>query len=452
MIDGGRMELFGAPAPVLTVTQLNSKARQLLERSFTQVQVAGEISNLKHDRSGHRYFCLKDAGGVISAAMFRREVMGLRFELKDGLQVVATGNVTIYGPSGRYQLVVNRLAVRGAGALQAAFEELKRRLQEEGLFARERKRPLPRVPRRVAIITSPTGAVLKDILHVSTRRFPNAQLLLVPCRVQGPDCALQVARAIERVGALRESLGLDVLIVARGGGSLEDLWGFNDERVARAIAACALPVVSAVGHETDFTIADFVADVRAPTPSAAAELVFPQKSELLLRLQRLQARIGEGVRRDLQRQRLRLRALRAELGDGKRPVYVQTQRLAALQGRLEGAQRRVLAERRGRLTALDRRLATLHPHVRLQSLKLRVAACEERLARQIRRQVQARRDRLAGLGLRLDALSPLAVLGRGYGIVLNEAGHALRRAGEAVVGERLNIRLSEGSITARVEP
>ncbi|HET6347426.1 MAG TPA: exodeoxyribonuclease VII large subunit, partial [Myxococcota bacterium] len=257
---------------------------------------------------------------------------------------------------------------------------------------------------------------------------------------------------IERVSALRESLGLDVLIVARGGGSLEDLWGFNDERVARAIAACAIPVVSAVGHETDFTIADFVADVRAPTPSAAAELVFPQKSDLLLRLQRLQARLGEGVRRDLQRQRLRLRALRAELGDGKRALYVQTQRLAALQGRLEGAQRRVLAERRARLAALDRRLATLHPHVRLQNLKLRVAASEERLARQIRRQVAARRERLAGLGLRLDALSPLGVLGRGYGIVLNEAGHALRRASEATSGERLNIRLAEGSIAARVEP
>jgi exodeoxyribonuclease VII large subunit len=446
------MELFDAPAPILTVTQLNGKARQLLERNFTQVQVAGEISNLKHDRSGHRYFCLKDAGGVINAALFRREAMALRFDLKDGLQVVATGNVTIYGPSGRYQLVINRLAVRGAGALQAAFEELTARLQAEGLFARERKRRLPLVPRRVAVITSPTGAVLRDILHVSARRFPNAQILLVPCRVQGPDCAAQVARAIERVSAQREVLGLDVLIVARGGGSLEDLWGFNDERVARAIAGCAMPVVSAVGHETDFTIADFVADVRAPTPSAAAELVFPQKSELILRLQRLQARVGEGVRRDLQRQRLRLRALRAELGDGKRPLWVQTQRLGALHGRLEAAQRRVLAERRARLTGLDRRLATLHPHVRLEGLKVRVEASEERLTRQIRRQLQARRDRLAGLGLRLDALSPLAVLGRGYGIVMNEHGNALRRADEARPGERLHIRLSEGTLSARVDP
>lgn len=447
-----KIQFAGTAAPMLTVAQLNNQARQLLERSFGNVQVAGEISNLKLDRSGHRYLCLKDSMAVVNAALFRREAQALTFALENGLQVVATGQLTVYGPSGRYQLIIKRLALQGAGALQAAFEALRAKLQAEGLFATENKRPLPLLPRRVAVITSLQGAVLRDIVHVTRRRFANANLLILPTRVQGTDNGAQLCAAVSHLSRHARALGVDVLIMARGGGSLEDLWGFNDEALARALAACPIPTVSAVGHETDYTICDFVADVRAPTPSAAAELVFPLKSELQTRLLGLQARGAQALARELQRQRYRLRALVAELGDGRRTLWPQTQRLTAAQTRLEASGHRLLSRQRRQLQALETRLVALHPRVRLALLTAGRKAAAERLARAMAAQLQVRRQRLRQLHGRLQALSPIAVLGRGYAIVLGPQGQAVRSPADAAVGSVLSVRLADGAIRAQVVP
>ena len=436
------------PAP-LTVTQLNARARQLLERHFTQVTVVGELSGHKIV-SGHHYFCLKDRESQLQAVLFKREAAASKLELANGMEVLATGRLTIYSAYGRYQLAVERIEQRGAGALLAAFELLKARLAAEGLFAAERKRRLPLLPARVAVVTSPTGAVIRDIVHVATRRFPRARILVVPTRVQGADAAPQVAGAICKVSALAPSLGVDVLIVARGGGSLEDLWCFNDERVARAIHACSIPVVSGVGHETDVTIADFAADVRAPTPSAAAEIVFPIASELAAMLAQRLERSRSALRRDLAARRLHVRALKAELGDPRRLVREEMQRLAHARQRHEDAVRRMLLDRRLRLHQLEKRLAALHPRARLHGLRSAVAAARGRAELALRGHVERRRDRLTSLEHRLQALSPLGVLTRGYAIVQRQTGAVVQSAAEVAVGERLSIRLGQGGLDATV--
>ena len=491
------MDSHGTEATVLTVSQLNQRARQFLERQFALVQVSGEVSSLKIDASGHHWFSLKDPGGALNAVMFRNDARALRFPFKVGVQVVATGRLTIYPATGRYQMVVGRLVPAGAGAQQIALQELKARLQAEGLFDAARKRPLPALPRRVAVVSSPTGAVIRDIVQVSMRRFPNAQLVLIPTRVQGPDCGAEIARAIARASAYaaRPEQRIDALIVARGGGSAEDLWGFNDEQVVRAIAASCVPVVSAVGHETDVTLADFVADRRAPTPSAAAELLFPLKSELAFRVQRLLSRVATAVRREVQHQRVNLRALRAELGDGRAPLQLQAQRLAHLQSRMQACVQSGGATRRQRLEALDARLQALHPRTRLQGMQQRLQQVRRRVHLQLPRhvqqprtqlrqllarlvlqaprhmqqpgerlallrarvlaqgprQVQGQRRRLAHVGQRLHGLSPLAVLGRGYGIVLTASGQAVRQAHAVKAGDRLDLRVQQGRIQAVVE-
>ena len=446
----GSGNLPGSPE-ILTVSQLNNRARTMLERQFTAVWVSGEISNLKRDATGHLWFCLKDQGALLACVMFRRDAQALKAPLKDGAQVLACGRLTIYPQSGRYQLVASRLELRGAGALQAAFEALKARLQAEGLFAPGRKRALPYLPRRVAVVSSPTGAVIRDIVHVATRRFPNASLLLVPCRVQGADSVPDILKAMAKVAALAEQGLIDGVICARGGGSLEDLWAFNDEQVARAIHACPVPVVSAVGHETDFTIADFVADLRAPTPSAAAELVFPVKSELTFQLERLLGRANRAVRQFLAKQRYRLRALRAELGDGKSQLLQMQQLLAAQLERLSTGLRRRLVQRRRYLDQVVRRLHSLHPQVRLTKLRSRLEALDGNLYRTAPRQLLLRRQRLHALMQRLDALSPLAVLGRGYSIALTADEKAVRNSAQVAVGDALRLRLCRGEVVVRVE-
>jgi exodeoxyribonuclease VII large subunit len=446
-----KMQFTPVAQPVLSVSQLNNQARAMLERSFGQVQVAGEISNLKLDRSGHCYLSLKDSAALVSAVMFRRDAQTLNFALDNGLQVVASGQLTVYGPSGRYQLIIKRLALKGAGALQATFDALKARLQAEGLFDPARKRPLPLVPRRVAIVTSLQGAVLRDIVHVSRRRYANADLLVLPTRVQGADCAAALRAAVLHLSSNASRLGVDVLIVARGGGSLEDLWGFNDEALARAIAACQVPVVSAVGHETDYTICDFVADVRAPTPSAAAELVFPVKQALNAQLHGLQARGAQALQRELQRQRYRLRALTAELGDGRRTLWPNMQRLAAVQARLEAHTRRLLVHRRRHLQGLEARIGRLHPQVRLAVLRGGLTGASGRMGQALAAALHSRRQRLQQLEARLQALSPLAVLGRGYAIVLGPGAQAVRRPEDAPPGSSVAIRLASGQLQARIE-
>jgi len=470
------MLLHDAPEPrvpdhIWTVTALNTRAKEMLERGFGNVTVAGEISNYRHDRSGHRYFSLKDAGGVLGAALFRQRAFGLNFEPKDGMQVLAKGIVTIYGPSGRYQMMVTQLLQQGAGALKAAYDALKERLAKEGLFDAARKRPLPLLPRRIAVITSPTGSVWRDIQEVSRRRFPLAPLLLVPSRTQGAECIGEVVRAIEQVGAVHERLGIDVLILARGGGSLEDLWGFNDEAVARCIAACPVPVVSAIGHETDFTIADYVADVRAPTPSAAAELVVPLRSDLVTTLSRLWARSAQALSKLLRHERLRLRAPMALLGDGRRCLWAPTQRLAQLDNRLTQSMQRLLGQRRLLHNRLQARLAALHPQLRLarqraaqqhsvfamvHGLRAVLHRDRQRLsaarpsARMMLQSLAAARARLEAATARLAALSPVAVLERGYSIVTDAEGHVVRRHQDVAVGAALTVRLHEGHLLTEV--
>lgn len=386
----------------LSVSQINQQARLLLEGRFARVQVAGEISNLKIDRSGHHYLSLKDPTSTLSAAMFRREAQTLRFAIENGLQVIATGSLTIYGPSGRYQLVVQKMQLQGAGALQAAFDALKMRLQQEGLFDTHKKRKLPMLPRRVAVLTSPHGAVLRDILHVSRRRFPNADVVLIPARVQGIDCAAQIEAGIQLVSRYAKVQQLDVLIIARGGGSLEDLWGFNDERVARAVAHCSIPVVSAVGHETDFTICDFVADVRAPTPSAAAELVFPVKQDLHEGLAHLKRRQRQALVRDIQQYRYRLQALMARVGDGRRSLWPHAQRLGNVAMRCEQSMRNLLRHKRRYLQDFERRLHAQHPRARLNRLRLQIHQRHTQIHGCMRHILYSKRHLLEQWGTRID--------------------------------------------------
>jgi exodeoxyribonuclease VII large subunit len=435
---------------VFTVTQLNQRARQLLERQFARVAVVGEISSLK-TVSGHTYLSLKDDQSQLPGVLFRRDAQHLTFELRPGVEVLATGRLTIYPAYGRYQIIIDRLERRGAGALQAAFEELKAKLSAQGLFAQERKRPLPRIPRRVAVVTSPTGAVIRDIVNVATRRYPQASILVVPTRVQGTQAAGLIRAALERASRLATDLDLSAIIVARGGGSLEELSGFNDEAVARAVAAAPVPVVSAIGHETDFTISDFVADVRAPTPSAAAELVFPIRSELLAELRQALDRASRAFRRDVAARRHRLRAARATLGDSRSLMAIQAQRLDYVKMGVLASMERFVSSRRRELAGFETRLAHVDPRAGLGRTRSELEAVRQRLERSTQQKVVRARDRLQGLQQRLHALSPLGVLERGYAIALAPDGTVVRDAKRLRAGERVDVRVARGRFGAVVD-
>jgi exodeoxyribonuclease VII large subunit len=394
-----------APTAVYSVSRLNREVRALLEAGIGQIWVEGEISNLARPGSGHWYFSLKDRDAQLRCAMFRTRNSRAQFTPAEGQLVLARGRVSLYEPRGDYQLLVEHLEDAGLGALQRAFEELKTRLAAEGLFAPERKRPLPACPRRIGVITSPTGAAIRDILHILARRFPAAAVLIYGVPVQGAAAAPAIVAALE-LAARRADC--DVLIVARGGGSIEDLWAFNDERVARAIRRAPIPVVTGIGHEIDFTIADFAADVRAPTPSGAAELVVPDARTWLQRLSRLQARFGAGVRRTLQAERTRLGALRQ---------------------RLQGA----------------------HPGARLRAASQRLDELEGRLQFALQARLTHDGARLQSLARALQAVSPLSTLERGFAVVTRSADGALvTDAGQLAVGERFDARLAHGTLHAAV--
>jgi len=467
---GGLFDKVMAPSKAavapLTVSQVNQRAKNALERQLGRVAVIGEISQPKLS-SGHLWFALKDNASQLPCVMFRRDLSRLKFQLEHGMEVVATGRLTVYGAYGRYQMVVDSAEPRGQGALQAAYEQLKTKLQHEGLFEQGRKRALPALPGRVAVVTSPTGAVIRDIINVSTRRFPQAQILVIPARVQGPDSAGSILEGIKKASLGAQKLGLSALIVGRGGGSLEDLWGFNDERVARAIVDCPIPVVSAVGHETDFTIADFVADVRAPTPSAAAELIFPQRSELTQRLSSPVQRARLSVKRSLNHRRQTLRMFEAKLGDGRSLLREAMQRLAYARDGLPAVLRADLNRRAKRLNALTMRLRAHDPKIslsrtrtslvassskiepalrrRLAFERTRIENLESRLQQSMGRRVEQDRMRLALAGRRLDALSPLSILDRGYAIALNASGEAVKDAESLQHGDKLSLRLAHGT-------
>jgi exodeoxyribonuclease VII large subunit len=444
--------LFGAATEdsrPFRVSELVERLRSSLERGFSDVWVEGEVSNLRIPRSGHAYFTLKDDQAQLRAVLWRSRRETLGFELEEGLAVLLRGDVSVYADRGDLQLLVRWAEPRGLGALTLAFEKLKQRLDAEGLFAAERKRALPVLPRRIGVVTSPTGAALRDILQVIGRRYANVRILIAPTRVQGEGAAEEIREAL---GAITRVEDVDVVILARGGGSIEDLWAFNDESLARAVAACPVPVVSAVGHETDFTIADFVADQRAPTPSAAAEQVLQRKDELAAKLETLERRAEAATRARIESLRLRL----ARLAGTPSFTAVSSlpertaQRLDELAARLEAGSRLSLTRARHRLDALARTLTALDVRSRLVRWGDRRRGAAALLGRAAAEQISTHRARLARLEAALGALSPYAVLERGYSIASDGAGHVLTKAEQVAPGETVNLRLREGSLVLSV--
>ena len=484
-----------ADRDVYTVSRLNREVRMLLERGFGILWLEAEISNFARPGSGHWYFTLKDAAAHVRCAMFRQRNMLSAFTPRDGQKVLVRARIGLYEPRGEYQLLVDHMEDAGLGALKRQFEELRARLAAEGLFESARKRPLPSLPKRIGIITSPTGAAVRDVLHVLARRFPAIPVLIYPVPVQGAQAAGEILAALEDANRRADC---DVLIVARGGGSLEDLWSFNDERVARAIVASSIPIITGIGHEVDFTIADFAADIRAPTPSAAAELVVPDAQEWSAAVARWGARLQRGVRRRMaaHAERLRWLAARAALVSPSARLTQQAQRLDELELCLSRAMRRTLDALRERLRWLGGRAVLMSPATRLTHQQVRLDHSEQRLGKAWRQvtdsrrsalsdaqnrlwraspaaqvrdatarhaalsarliaaitaRAQGARERLLPLIRTLHAVSPLATLGRGYAIVTAENGIILRNAADAAPGTLIEARLAQGRLRARVE-
>jgi len=435
---------------VYSVSRLNREVRVLLERGFGSLWLEAEISNFARPSSGHWYFSLKDAGAQVRCAMFRQRNMLCAFTARDGQKVLVRARIGLYEPRGEYQLIVDHMEDAGLGALKRQFEELAAKLTAEGLFAPERKRPLPILPKRIGVITSPTGAAIRDILHVLARRFAAVSVLIYPVPVQGAQAAAEIIAALRMAGRRAEC---DVLILARGGGSLEDLWAFNDEALARAIVASPIPVVSGIGHEIDFTIADFVADVRAPTPSAAAEIVVPDAEEWLASLRRWSTRLQRGILRRLDAHRERLHWLtgRAALVSPAARVAQQSQRLDELEQRMSRALRQVLSDAKSTLGEHRSRLWQASPLARVQGAAVHYAALSARLRAATLERLRHARARLLPLMRTLNAVSPLATLERGYAIVSIEGGEILRNAAAAKPGAIIEARLAHGTVRAKVE-
>jgi exodeoxyribonuclease VII large subunit len=479
---------------IWSVSELTNKIRDLLEGAFDDLLVQGEVSNLRPAQSGHLYFTLKDARAQVRCVCFRDKSRLLKFRPEDGLQITVRGKLGVYEVRGEYQLYVEHIEPVGFGALQLAFEQLKQRLEAEGLFAPARKKPLPLLPRRIGLVTSPTGAAVRDVLRILGRRFPNLHILLYPVRVQGEGAAEEIAEAIEH---LNRAKAADVLLLARGGGSLEDLWAFNEEIVARAIAASRIPVVTGVGHETDFTIADFVADLRASTPSNAAEIVVRSKEDferdiarhaqhlvqrirylLLHRRHRVQelaghrgfrrleglvrqrrqradelaARLGELLVRRLEVSRRRLAVAQARIAAFRfEPLVRQRrQRAGELAGRLAELLVRRLEVSRRRLAVGQARVASFDLRVRITALRARLGQRTGELGARIERLLTARQERVKRLRMQLEERSPLRVLERGYAIVYDAAGNVLREAAKVETGEEITVRLHRGTLGAEV--
>ncbi|RMF89031.1 MAG: exodeoxyribonuclease VII large subunit [Nitrospinota bacterium] len=449
------MENLLLPFPqrkIYTVSELTQQIREVLEEAFFQIiLVEGEISNLRTPSSGHSYLTLKDENSQLRAVIFKPQRLYLRFQPEDGMQVIARGRLTVYEPRGEYQLVIESLEPKGIGALQIAFEQLKTRLAEEGLFDQSRKRPLPAFPQKIGIITSPTGAAIRDMLQIIRRRFANVHILLYPVRVQGEGAAEEIAQGIEVFNTLYPC---DVLIVGRGGGSLEDLWAFNEERVARAIFHSRIPVISAVGHEIDYTIADFVADLRAPTPSAAAELVVKNKAEILQRIETLQQRLFHAMQGKLAllRRRLSHCTERRVLTDPLNRVYTLQQRLDELTMRMERSMQRQLEQREGRFLTLERRLYLANPRARYRQQQERLLRLQEQMVQGMRHRLHLLRQRLHGVIGKLDALSPLAILGRGYSICRHlPSQEVIKSVTQLQAGDRIQVMLADGELRCGVE-
>ena len=435
---------------VLTVTELTLRVRDLLETEFFEVWVEGELSNCRVWNTGHLYFTLKDAGAQVRGVMFRAALGYLKFKPGDGLRVVARGRVSVYEPKGEYQLVCEHMEPHGLGALQLAFDQLKKRLQAEGLFDAVRKRALPALPRKIGIVTSLDGAAIRDIINVLRRRYGNAHLVIRPARVQGEDAAPDIARALDAIGRLP---GVDVIIVGRGGGSIEDLWAFNEEMVARAIARAPVPVISAVGHESDVTIADFAADLRAPTPSAAAELVVSRKDEFSARIDRLWDRLDASARGSVQglSRRAHMLSGRPALAGFPGRVAMRGRHVAEITHTLARVMRARFGAANRRLRQLRRQLETFDLGRRLAGIRTRLVTSDGRLRAAVVGRHHRADARLRGCASRLETLSPLAVLGRGYAVCWTADGsRIIRAAADVNRGETVRVTLAEGELDCEV--
>ena len=437
------------PRHILTPSTLNRLVRGLLEDALPLVWIEGELCNVSRPASGHLYFTLKDAGAQVRCAMFKPKSSWLKFKPADGMQVLVRARVGLYEPRGEYQLVAEHMEPAGEGALRRQFDLLKARLEAEGLFDAGRKRALPRFARRIGVVTSATGAAIRDVLSVLARRFALAEVEVLPVPVQGREAPAAIVAMLRKASA---SARYDVLLLTRGGGSLEDLMAFNDEGVARAVHASAVPVVCAVGHEVDFSIADFVADLRAATPSAAAELLVPDAQALSQQLTQLQQRMQAVQQRRLQSHTQRVDHLLSRL-QGQRPqarLARDRARLDQLSRRLHGALREQQQQRRARLDRLHARLLMQHPHQRLQLLRQRLAGQRRALQQIIEHRLQRERSQLTQTVRALHAVSPLATLERGYAIVFDADGRVLRSARNAPPGTPLRARLADGELALRV--
>lgn len=431
---------------ILTVSQLNKCARSLLEEVFAGVWVVGEISNLARPASGHIYFTLKDQQAQIRCALFRQYALKVREALRDGAAIKAYGKVSLFEGRGDYQLIIERLEAAGDGSLKLAFELLQKKLAEEGLFAVELKKSLPHYPKRIGIVTSPTGAVIRDIISVFRRRAPQVELFLVPTAVQGKEATAQIIKALQ----IADRQHFDAIILARGGGSLEDLWCFNEEMVARAIAACQTVVVSGVGHETDVTISDFVADIRAPTPSAAAELLAPHQQDWFEQLGQLQQRLKRTVFQLVERYQITLESMRKRLRHPAERMQQNSQRLDDLELRLIQNFKHKLLNYQQQAEHLIKRLLTQHPSKQLVSLRQQLIVTEQQLKQLIQAKLKQSHWQLANQMQALQIVSPLATLERGYSILSTDQGEIIQTAEQVQRGQILQARLNKGQLAVKV--
>src|SRR5882672_4287572 len=434
----------------LTVSELTSRIRDLFTKNFTDLSVEGEISNCREAQSGHLYFTLKDERAQIRCVWFKQDRRGLKFRVEDGLKVTLRGSISVYEQRGEYQIYVESMEPAGLGALQLAFEQLKKRLEAEGLFDPARKKPLPLLPSRIGLITSPKGAAVRDVVRILRRRFHNVHLTVYPVRVQGEGAALEIVKALK---FFNQRKLVDVLIIARGGGSMEDLWAFNEEIVARAIFASEIPVISGVGHETDFTIADFVADVRASTPSAAAELVVQTRREFDKHIAELRETLSSMIRYRLLEMSRRVHELSARRGF-RRPLDLlrqQRQRADEMTSRLALGLRARLDQSRKRFTAAHLRIASFDFRVKIAAFRLRLEKRTAELGVRIERLLRAKRERWQRLALQLQERGPLKVLERGYAIATDAAGNLLRSVDQVQIGDSVAIQLHRGKLSTEVK-
>lgn len=442
------MNYFTTPNSIetaFTVSQLNREIQQLLEASLPSILVEGEISNLARPASGHWYFSLKDDKAQIRCAMFKGKSRNVRFTPKDGDLVRLRANVTFYGPRGDCQLTVETMELGGEGALQQAYERLKYQLQQEGLFAPEHKKPLPTLPERVAIITSPVGAAVRDIITTFQRRFPLTELTVIPSLVQGQDAAKNLTEQLLRIDA---SGHFDAVIIGRGGGSLEDLWSFNDETLARTIFNCNTPIVSAVGHEVDFTIADFVADVRAATPTAAAELLSPNSTQYLAGIEQQQNRLQSSLQRQLQERQQKLDYLTQRMRHPSERITIQQDKLSVLTSRLTQAIQTKVQQQKVKITHQQQRLVQTNPQTLIQKHQQTIQTNQQRLQHALTQNLENKTTRFANLVEKLNLVSPLNILSRGYAIPTQDK-RVIRSINDVNQEEELSIRMEDGEITCR---